>query len=161
MKQAMLDEMARMSRHLWGVVARQDSDDGHGLQAIAQLLRVQERKARLIGLDAPTRGRWTSSRTTHRSTAAAELEADVALEEAELDEFVPGNVVNARQFGEGEPLGATLGFAGVALMAACGSSSSALTTIPATAGLSVERARWRRSCLVGERGPAASAHRWV
>ena len=53
-KQAMLDEMDRMSRHLWGVVERQQSDDGRGLQAIAQLLRVQERKARLMGLDAPT-----------------------------------------------------------------------------------------------------------
>jgi len=34
-KQAMLDEMDRMSRHLWGVVERGQSDDGRGLQAIA------------------------------------------------------------------------------------------------------------------------------
>ncbi len=53
-KQVMLDEMDRMSRHLWGVVECQHSDDGPGLKAIAQLLRVQERKARLMGLDAPT-----------------------------------------------------------------------------------------------------------
>ena len=37
-KQSMLDEMDRMSRHLWGVVERQQSGDGHGLRAIAQLL---------------------------------------------------------------------------------------------------------------------------
>jgi hypothetical protein len=55
MKQAMLKEMDRMSRHLWGIVEREESDHGPGLQAIAQLLRVQERKSRLIGLDAPTR----------------------------------------------------------------------------------------------------------
>jgi hypothetical protein len=55
MKQAMLEEMDRMARHLWGVVERQQCDDGPGLQAIAQLLRVQERKARLMGLDAPAR----------------------------------------------------------------------------------------------------------
>ncbi len=44
-----------MCRHLWGVAERQQSDEGLGLKAIAQLLRVQERKARLMGLDAPTR----------------------------------------------------------------------------------------------------------
>jgi hypothetical protein len=55
MTQAMLHEMDRMSRHLWRVVERQQSNDGPGLQAIAQLLRVQERKAWLMGLDAPTR----------------------------------------------------------------------------------------------------------
>jgi hypothetical protein len=31
MKQAMLEEMDRMSRHLWGVVERQQSADGPGL----------------------------------------------------------------------------------------------------------------------------------
>jgi hypothetical protein len=55
MKQAMLDAMDRMSRYPWGVVERQESDDGRGVQAIAQLLRVQERRSRLMGLDAPTR----------------------------------------------------------------------------------------------------------
>ena len=55
MKQAMLDEMDRMTRHLWGIVEREEPDHGQGLRAISQLLRVQERKARLVGLDAPTR----------------------------------------------------------------------------------------------------------
>jgi len=32
MTQATLDEMDRMSRSLWGVVERQDSDDGHGFR---------------------------------------------------------------------------------------------------------------------------------
>jgi hypothetical protein len=78
MKQAMQEEMDRMSRHLWGVVERQQSDNGPGLQAIAQLLRVQERKARLLGLDAPT-GRVVEV-ITHDMfmKAIADLEADVA-----------------------------------------------------------------------------------
>jgi hypothetical protein len=41
MKQAMLDEMDRMSRYLWGVVERQQSDNGPGLKAIAELLRAR------------------------------------------------------------------------------------------------------------------------
>jgi hypothetical protein len=71
MKMSMLEEMDRMSRHLWTVVERKRAlvvrgrvvtcngqkviDDGPAIQAIAQLLRVQERRARLMGLDAPTR----------------------------------------------------------------------------------------------------------
>ncbi len=84
MKQAMLEEMDRMSRHPWGVVERQRSDDGPGLQAIAQLLRVQQRKARLMGLDAPTQR--AVDVITHDAflQAIADLEADVARKEAEL-----------------------------------------------------------------------------
>ena len=50
----MPEKLGRISRHLCGIVEDQQSDDGRELQTIAQLLRVQERKARLIGLDAPT-----------------------------------------------------------------------------------------------------------
>jgi len=77
-KQAMLEEMDRMSRHLWGVVERQQSDDGHGLQAIAQLLRVQERKARLIGLDAPTQRAVDVISHDAFMQAIGRLEAEVA-----------------------------------------------------------------------------------
>ena len=77
-KQAMLEEMDLMSRHLWGVVERQQSDDGSGLQAIAQLLRVQERRARLMGLDAPTQR--AVDVITHDAfiQAIGRLEAEVA-----------------------------------------------------------------------------------
>jgi len=83
-KQAMLDEMDRMSRHLWRVVERQRSDDGPGLQAIAQLLRVQERKARLMGLDAPTRRAVDVITHDALMDAVADMEADIARKKAEL-----------------------------------------------------------------------------
>ena len=51
----MPQKLGRISRHLCGIVEDQQSDDGRELQTIAQLLRVQERKARLTGLDAPAR----------------------------------------------------------------------------------------------------------
>jgi hypothetical protein len=83
MKQAMLDEMDRMSRHLWSVVGRQQSNDGPGLQAIAQLLRVQERKARLMGLDAPKRRAVDVITHDMFMEAIADLEAEVARMEAD------------------------------------------------------------------------------
>jgi len=51
---------------------------------IAQLLRVKEREARLVGLDAPTRR--AVDLITHNvfMQALAELEADIARKEAEL-----------------------------------------------------------------------------
>jgi hypothetical protein len=60
-------------------------DDGPGLQAIAQLRRVQERKARLMGLDAPTRR--AVDVITHDAFMAmiGDLEADVARMEGELE----------------------------------------------------------------------------
>ena len=79
----MLDEMDRMSRHLWSVVDRQESGDGPGLQAIAQLLRVQERKARLMGLDAPTQRAVDVITHDAFMGAVADLEAEVAALEAE------------------------------------------------------------------------------
>ena len=85
MKQAMLAEMDRMSRHLWGVVERRQSDDGPGLQAITQLPRVQERKARLMGLDAPTRRAVDVITHDAFMEMMGDLEADVARMEAELD----------------------------------------------------------------------------
>ena len=78
MKQAMLGEMDPMSRHLWSVVKRQQSDVGPGLQAIAQLLRVQERKARLMGLDAPARRAVDVITHDMFMEAIADLEAEVA-----------------------------------------------------------------------------------
>ena len=84
MKQAMLEEMDRMARHLWGVVERQRSDDGPGLKAIAQLLRIQERKARRMGLDAPTQRAVDVITHDMFMEAIADLEADVARKEAEL-----------------------------------------------------------------------------
>jgi hypothetical protein len=84
MKHAMLEEMDRMARHLWDVVERQQSDDGPGLQAIAQLLRVQERKARLMGLDAPTRRAVDVITHDALTNAVADLEADIARKKAEL-----------------------------------------------------------------------------
>ena len=88
MKRA-LEEMDCMSRHLWAVVERQQCDDGPGLKAIAQLLRVQERKARLVGLDAPTRR--AADVITHDAfmEALGDLEADIARMEAELDDVSP------------------------------------------------------------------------
>ncbi len=83
-KQVMLDEMDRMSRHLWRVVERQESDDGPGLKAIAQLLRVQEREARLMGLDAPARRAVEVITHDTFKQALGELEADVARMEGEL-----------------------------------------------------------------------------
>ena len=49
-----------------------------GLHAIAQLLRVQERKARLMGLDAPTQ--WAVDLITHDVFMGpiGKLEAEVA-----------------------------------------------------------------------------------
>jgi hypothetical protein len=91
-----------MSRHLLEVVERDHFritpsgrvvmhdgepvlDDGPAIQAIAQLLRVQERKARLMGLDAPTRRAVDGITHDVLMGAIAELEADVAREEAGLD----------------------------------------------------------------------------
>jgi hypothetical protein len=85
MKQAMLDEWGRMSLHLWSIVERRQSDDGPGLKAIAQLLRVQEPKARLMGLDAPTRRAVDVITHDVFMDALADLEADVARREAELE----------------------------------------------------------------------------
>jgi hypothetical protein len=84
MKQA-TREIDRMSRRLWGVVERQQSDDGGGLQAIAQLLRVQERKARPMGLDAPTQRAVDVITHDAFMEMMVDLEADVARMEAELD----------------------------------------------------------------------------
>lgn len=84
-KQAMLDEMDRMSRHLWSVVKRQPTDDARGLQAIAQLLRVQERKARLMDLDAPTQRAIDVITHDVFMEALGDLEADVARMEGELN----------------------------------------------------------------------------
>jgi len=98
MKQAMLDDMDRMSRHLWGIVERKESDHGPGLQAIAQLLRVQERKARLMGLDAPARRAVDVITHDVFMEAIAELEADVARKESALGD-VSRNVVDAPGFG--------------------------------------------------------------
>ncbi len=99
-KQAMLEEMDRMSRHLWAVVERQQVrvdrgrvvtcngrdviDDGPGLHAIAQLLRVQERTSRPMGLDAPTRRAVDVITHDVFMEAVAEMEADIARKEAEL-----------------------------------------------------------------------------
>jgi hypothetical protein len=83
-KQAMLDEMDRMSRHLWGVVEREQSDDGPAIQAITHLMRVEERKARLMGLDAPKRRAVDVITHDAFMEAMAALEADVARKEAEL-----------------------------------------------------------------------------
>ena len=80
-----------MSRHLWGVVERQQSDNGSGLQAIAQLLRVQERKVRLMGLDAPTRRAVDIITHDVIMQAIAELEADIARKEAELARYECGD----------------------------------------------------------------------
>ena len=76
--------MDRMSRHLWRVVERQRSDDSPGLQAIAQLLRVQERKARLMGLDAPTRRAVDVITHDALMDAVADMEADIARKKAGL-----------------------------------------------------------------------------
>jgi hypothetical protein len=51
-------------------------DDGPAIQAIAQLLRVQERKARLMGLDAPTRRAVDEISHEVFMGALAELEAE-------------------------------------------------------------------------------------
>jgi hypothetical protein len=88
MKQAMLDETDRMSRHLWGIVERQQSGAGPGLHAISQLLRVQERKARLMGLDAPTKRAVDVITHDAFMEALGDLEADVAHMEGELERGV-------------------------------------------------------------------------
>ncbi len=65
-----LDKLDRLERHLLGVMEREHVsashgrvvtldgkpvlDDGPGVQAAVALLRVQDRRARLLGLDAPT-----------------------------------------------------------------------------------------------------------
>ncbi len=59
--------------------------DGPGLQAIAQLLRVQERTARLMGLDAPTRRAVDVITRDVFMDAVADLEAGIARKEAELE----------------------------------------------------------------------------
>jgi hypothetical protein len=84
MKQAMLDEMDRTSRYPRGVVERQQSDDGPGLKAVAELLRVQERTARLMGLDAPTRRAVDVITHDALMEAIADMEADIARKEAQL-----------------------------------------------------------------------------
>src|SRR5665213_281713 len=90
-KQIVLEELDVMSRHLLEVIERDHFritpsgrvvmhdgepvlDDGPAIQAIAQLLRVQERKARLMGLDAPTQ------RAVDVITHDAFMEAMAALE---------------------------------------------------------------------------------
>jgi hypothetical protein len=80
----MLEEMDRMSRHLWRVVEREEDDDGPGLQAIAQLLRLQERKARLSGLDAPRRRAVEVITHDALMDAVADMEADIARKKAQL-----------------------------------------------------------------------------
>jgi hypothetical protein len=100
MTQAMLEDMDRMSRQLRGVVERKRDrvdrggvvtcngqevmDDGPGLQAIAQLLQVQERNARLMGLDAPTRRAVDVITHDVLMGVLADLEADLARKEAQL-----------------------------------------------------------------------------
>ena len=59
-------------------------DDGLGLQAIAQLLRVQERKARPMGLDAPTRRAVDVITHDALMEAIAGVEADIVRKEAQL-----------------------------------------------------------------------------
>lgn len=73
-RQAMLDELDRVSFHLYGVMTREHVkvdhghvvsaddgtlilDDGPGVQAAMGLLRTQERRSHLLGLDAPARTR--------------------------------------------------------------------------------------------------------
>jgi len=73
-----------MSRHLWGVVERQHSDDGRRPGAIAQLLRAQEREARLMGVDAPARRAVDVITHDVFMEEVAALEADVARKKAEL-----------------------------------------------------------------------------
>jgi hypothetical protein len=53
-------------------------DDGPGLQAIAQLLRVQERTSRLMGLDAPTRRAVDVITHDVFMEAVVEMEAELA-----------------------------------------------------------------------------------
>jgi hypothetical protein len=59
--------------------------DSPGFEAIAQLLRVQERKARLMGLDAPTRRAVDVITRDVFMDAVADLEAGIARKEAELE----------------------------------------------------------------------------
>ena len=94
-KQIVLEELDVMSRHLLEVIERDHFritpsgrvvmhdgepviDDGPAIQAIGQLLRVQERKARLMGLDAPTQR--AVDVITHDAfiQAIGRLEAEVA-----------------------------------------------------------------------------------
>ncbi len=73
-----------MSRHLWRTIERQQSDDGPAIQAITQLLRVQERRARLIGLDAPARRAVEVITHDALMEAIADMEADIARKGAQL-----------------------------------------------------------------------------
>jgi hypothetical protein len=59
-------------------------DDGPAVQAIAQLPRDQERKARLMTLDAPTRRAADAIAHDLFMEAIAEMEAYVARKETEL-----------------------------------------------------------------------------
>ena len=60
-------------------------DDGPAIRAIGQLLQVQERKARLMGLDAPTQRAVDVITHDAFMEMMGDLEADVARMEAELD----------------------------------------------------------------------------
>jgi hypothetical protein len=55
MTKSMLAEMDRMARSLWAIADDDSTSPALRVKTIGQLLRVQERRSRLIGLDAPTR----------------------------------------------------------------------------------------------------------
>lgn len=59
---------------------------------VGQLLRVQERKTRLMGLDAPTRRAVDVITHDMFMDAVADLEADIARKEAELARHESGEV---------------------------------------------------------------------
>ena len=86
-----------------------------GLQAIAQLLRVQERKARLMGVEAPTPRAVDVITHDAFMEAIADLEADVARTEAEREGARSGDSPGCQLHGErgcwchsGRPLRARL-----------------------------------------------------
>jgi hypothetical protein len=105
-KQIVLEELDVMSRHLLEGIDRDHLritqsgrvvmhegepvlDHGPAIRAIAQLLRVQERKARLVGLDAPTRRAVDVITHDMFIEAIADPEADEARVEAELGAATP------------------------------------------------------------------------
>ncbi len=89
-----LNSLDEMAREAWGVLQRSHvvvsqgrvveldgvpiPDDGPVLAAIDRLLKIQERRSKLLGLDAPTRSKVEVVTESAVDAAIVELEAQIA-----------------------------------------------------------------------------------
>lgn len=74
---ARLDELTQRA---WGIL--DDEPPGVALQAIDRILKIQERRAKLLGLDAPTRVEAQVQETTQQDIELQELIAEARARQA-------------------------------------------------------------------------------